>query len=126
MKKLSKDTLEILNSLSWFLMDAMWMLSSFKFAYMLIIPTVLSGIILVFKEKQYDGVLISLAAFFWSVMNSIWLVGESMKLTWYLPICKTFFALGIGSLITGIIISNDATKTLSTFKRLRFKKLIAN
>ena len=126
MKKVTKDMLEILNSLSWFLMDAMWMLSTFKFAYMLIIPTLVSGILLVFKEKQYVGILIALAAFFWSVMNSIWLVGESMKLNWYLPVCKTFFALGIGTLITGIIISNDVTKTLSTFKRLRFKKLLTN
>jgi hypothetical protein len=121
MKKVSKEILEIINSLSWLLMDAMWMLNELEFSYAFIIPTVFSGFWLLFKEDKFDGFLVAFAALMWSVMNSIWLIGETLNMPGYLVACKIGFLLGVSSLVTGLLLSKDITKTLGAFKRFKVK-----
>lgn len=123
MQKISKDFLEIINSLSWLMMDAMWMLNDLNFSYAFIVPTVLSGVWLIFKESKVDGYLVAMAALFWSLMNSIWLIGETLELSHYLVACKACFLLGVSSLIVGLLISKDISKTMAVFKRFRVKEL---
>lgn len=122
MQKISKDLLEIINSLSWLFMDAMWMLNELNWSYAFITPTLVSGSLLVLKEKDFGTLLVAFAALMWSVMNSMWLLGETMGLGHYLLFCKVCFVVGVSSLILGLILSKDLATTLRSFKRLRIKK----
>lgn len=124
MNKVSKELLEIINSLSWLLMDAMWMLNTLEWSYSFIIPTVLSGFWLLFKEEKLDGLLVAFAALMWSVMNSIWLLGETLNMPGYLFACKVCLVFGLGSLVTGLLLSKDLTQTVSAFKRFRIKGVV--
>ena len=99
MKKVSKEILEIINSLSWLLMDAMWMLNELELSYAFIIPTIFSGFWLLFKEEKFDGFLVAFAALMWSLMNSIWLLGETLNVPSYLVACKICFLLGVSSFL---------------------------
>ncbi|MBD63728.1 MAG: hypothetical protein CME62_00850 [Halobacteriovoraceae bacterium] len=124
MKNISKDQLEIINSFSWFFMDALWMTEYIPLSYACILPTILSGIILMFKEEQRSGILVAFSALAWSIMNSIWLVGETQGMNDYLIFCKIIFVLGVASLLIAITISKDLTQTLALFRRLKLKKKI--
>lgn len=124
MNRVSRELLEIMNSLSWLLMDAMWMLNALEWSYSFIIPTVLSGFWLLFKEEKFDGFLVAFAALMWSVMNSIWLLGETLNMPGYLFACKLCLVIGLGSLVTGLLLSKDISQTMSAFKRFRIKGVV--
>lgn len=106
-------------------MDALWMLDSLNLSYFFIAPTLISGIWLIFKEKSTDGFLVALAALLWSLMNSVWLLGETLALPNYFIVCKICFVMAIGSLITGLLLSKDVAKTMSAFKRFRVKEVLS-
>ena len=48
----SKDALDTLNSMSWFMMDAFWMLEKTSLGKIFVLPTILSGLLLLYIEKR--------------------------------------------------------------------------
>ena len=92
-----------------------------ELSYICIVPTVITGFILIFKEKSLPSVLVAGSAFLWAGMNSLWLIGDSLNLSWYMPYCNIMFFAGILCMVVALIISNDITKTLSAFRRFKLR-----
>lgn len=123
MDSLNKYYLEIINSIAWLLMDASWMMQFHFFAYLMIIPTILSGVLLIFKEDQAPGYLLALAVLSWSVMNSIWLVSETFVNIEIMFYAKFSFFIGIISLVIGMLISSRPVDFLRRFSRSSIKSI---
>jgi hypothetical protein len=117
----SKDVLDSVNSVSWFLMDACWMLQAEKISVMMIVPTILSGIFLVYIEKRVSVTFINLAILSWICMNVSWMFSEVLNLSSYLVMAKTFFGVGCLFILLAVIKSNSVSDTFSHFKRFRIK-----
>lgn len=118
---ISKDLLDSLNSVSWFLMDASWMLQAEEISIFMILPTVLSGIILCYIEKRRTHTLINIAILSWICMNISWMFSEVLALSSYLTIAKVFFVTGCLFVILALITSENVSETFSHFKRFRIK-----
>ena len=118
---LSKDVLDTMNSFSWFLMDAAWMLQAREISMAMIVPTVISGVLLCFIEKRKALMSINIAILCWICMNISWMFSDLFTQNHYLLIAKTFFGLGILFIVTAIVTSKNISDTFSHFKRFRIK-----
>lgn len=116
---LSKDMLDTVNSASWFLMDASWMLQAEKISVMMIVPTVVTGLCLVYIEKRKTVTLINLAILTWICMNVSWMFSEVLEIPFYLTIAKSLFGLGLAFILGAVLVSGSLTETFSHFKRFR-------
>ena len=121
MKSTSKNSLDITNSFAWFFMDAFWMTESLTLSYLCIAPTVITGFLLIFKEDNTSSYLVAISAFLWAAMNSLWLLGDTLSLINYLVFCKVMFMGGILCMAVAILISNDVSKTLLSFRRFKLR-----
>ena len=117
----SKDVLDTMNSFSWFLMDAAWMLQAREVSMAMILPTVISGVLLCFIEKRKALVFINIAILCWICMNISWMFSDLFTQNHYLIIAKTFFGLGILFIIIAVATSENISDTFSHFKRFRMK-----
>ncbi len=120
--KFEKNQIEFTNSVLWFAMDAMWMYSWVKAAYILSVPTVLTGLWMIFKSSDFDAKLIDLACFFWILMNITWLCAEELKIQELVVASKFSFILGMISMSLAFIISSDSKKLILLFRRFKFRK----
>lgn len=116
---LSKDMLDTVNSASWFLMDASWMLQAEKISVMMIVPTVVTGLCLVYIEKRKTVTLINLAILSWICMNVSWMFSEVLEIPFYLTVAKSLFGLGLAFILGAVLVSGSLTETFSHFKRFR-------
>ncbi len=119
----SKDILDTMNSFSWFLMDASWMLQAREISMMMILPTVLSGLLLCFIEKRRSLTFINIAILSWICMNVSWMFSDIFDGDYYLLIAKSFFGIGIFFIIIALATSENISDTFSHFKRFRIKKI---
>ena len=119
---LSKDFLDTLNSLSWFFMDALWMLGQTNLAEIMIPVTILSAICLIYIEKKISLFFINLGILFWILMNVTWMISEARPNVLTLVTPKTFFVLGLLSIIVSVFTTQNIKETFSHFKRFRIKK----
>ena len=118
-----KDVLDTLNSVSWFLMDASWMLENEAVSLTMIIPTILTGACLCYIEKRRTVVFINCAILSWICMNVCWMLSETWEEGAYLTAAKTLFVLGVGFVAAAIASSDSVAETFSHFRRFRsFKK----
>lgn len=124
MEKVAKENLEMVNTLSWLMMDATWMMNFLEFSYVLTIPTVLTGAYLIFLEDGLDGYLVACAALMWSLMNSLWLLGENLQIPGYLIVCKICFVIGVTLLLLGLSVTKDRAKMLQVFSRFKIKGIV--
>lgn len=118
---ISKDILDTVNSFSWFLMDASWMLQEKEISIAMILPTVLSAILLCFVEKRKTVIFINIAILSWICMNVSWMFSDILALPFYLTMAKIFFGVGIAFIILAIATSENISDTFSHFKRFRLK-----
>jgi hypothetical protein len=118
---ISKDLLDSTNSVSWFLMDASWMLGVEELSIFMILPTVLSGLILCYIEKRRTHTLINIAILCWICMNISWMFSEVLEINSYLTLAKIFFATGSLFVILALLTSENISETFSHFKRFRIK-----
>lgn len=119
----SKDVLDTINSVCWFFMDASWMLQVKEISIAMIIPTVLTGLILVYMEKRKSHTFINLAILSWICMNVSWMFSDILAIPFYLTLAKALFTLGL-LLITGAIVSSEnLPETFSHFRRFRIKAI---
>jgi hypothetical protein len=118
---MSKDLLDTLNSVSWFLMDASWMLQTEQLSLLMIIPTILSGLFLCYIEKRRTHSLINIAILCWICMNISWMFSEVLELPIYLSVAKGLFVAGCSFIAIAIITSENISDTFSHFRRFRIK-----
>jgi hypothetical protein len=118
---ISKDLLDSTNSVSWFLMDASWMLGVEELSIFMILPTILSGLILCYIEKRRTHTLINIAILCWICMNISWMFSEVLEINSYLTLAKIFFATGSLFVILALLTSENISETFSHFKRFRIK-----
>lgn len=116
---ISKEVLDTINSIAWFIADAAWMLGSLKLAVLFMIPTILSGLVLLYVEKRPSILLINLAINCWIFMNTLWILIDVYPgdITYYGS--RAFFGLGILSIVLAGLLSQNLQETFSHFKRFR-------
>lgn len=119
-----KNILDTLNSLSWFAMDASWMLQVREISLLMIIPTILSGFLLCFMEKKKTLTLINVAILSWICMNVSWMFSDIFGSQIYLTLAKGFFATGLFFIMLAVYFSRNLSETFSHFKRFRLKKFM--
>lgn len=117
-----KEVLDTVNSLSWFLMDGFWMLGLPKVGYIFILPTLITGFLLLFVEKRPAVTLINVAIFFWILMNTFWMLSESLQNPTLLLASRMSFGLGGASILIAAFVSKDLRDTFSHFRRFRVLK----
>ncbi len=118
----NKDILDTINSISWFFMDAFWMLQMKQFSFAFIFPTVLTGIFLCYIEKRLSVSFINFAIMCWICMNVSWMFSDMLGLTYYLTVAKACLALGLCFILASVISSKNVSETFSHFRRFRLMK----
>ena len=118
-----KDIVETLNSLTWFAMDAAWMLEYKDASLILIIPTIMTGLILCFMEKKKSLTLINISILCWICMNISWMLSELIPSRNLLGLAQGCMVVGISTMGIAIYLSNDRSETFFHFKRSRVKKM---
>lgn len=118
---ISKDLLDSMNSVSWFLMDASWMLQVEELSLFMILPTVLSGLFLCYIERRKTHTLINIAILSWICMNISWMFSEVREIPEFLLAAKVLFVTGCFFVILALFNSENISETFSHFKRFRIK-----
>jgi hypothetical protein len=112
----SKDALDTLNSISWFLMDAFWMLEKTSFGKIFVLPTIVSGLLLLYIEKRRTVFWINLAINSWIWMNTFWMFER-------LPLARVSFGFGLLCVFAAILEAKSLRETFSHFRRFRILNL---
>jgi hypothetical protein len=118
----SKDILDTANSLCWFAADASWMLGVVSLGLFFMIPTIISGILLLYIEKRKPVIFINVAINCWILMNSFWMLSEGQPDGPYGVYSKVFFALGVMAVFIASLLSKNLADTFSHFRRFRVLK----
>lgn len=122
-KKLSAYTkyqiVDILNSLSWLLMDASWLyrFSGLSGVSMVILLT--TGSLICVQSKSISETLSHTALYLWMWMNSLWMLSD---LYGYKPLeyyAKLLFPLSIISLLISFLLSSSWPAISKNFSRFR-------
>jgi len=121
---LTKSALDTINSVSWFAMDASWMLESSEISCVMLIPTIMSALCLCYIEKRRAVTFINLAILSWICMNVSWMFSELLTGDHYFATAKAFFTLGLVFVALAIVTSDNLTETFSHFRRFRIKALV--
>jgi hypothetical protein len=112
----SKDTLDTANSVSWFLMDALWMLNLTSWGMFFLFPTLLTGLALLYIEKRRSVFWINLAINCWIWMNTLWMFDQ-------IPWARTAFFCGLLFIAIAILEARSLRETFSHFRRFRILPL---
>ena len=116
---ISKDVLDTLNSVFWFGADAFWMLGSINTAIAFMIPTILTGLSLLYIEKRRPVLFINIAINCWIFMNTMWILTDVLSSDFIYIASRVFLGLGVLAMITAGFISNNLQDTFSHFRRFR-------
>lgn len=117
---LSRATADIINSLSWFFMDAFWMLQFPKICVCCILPTALSGIgLLLTNGKNRPLMLMDISTNCWIWMNFFWILQDMWGLEFMMPYVKILTLVGIACLIAAVKTSNDIKALFKHFGPFR-------
>jgi hypothetical protein len=119
----SKDALDTVNSLTWFLMDAFWMLGTPNIAFIFVLPTLLSGLGLLYIEKRRTVFWINLSINCWIWMNTLWMMSDLLQNPEMLLVARGVFALGLLFIIFAVKSSDNLRETFSHFRRFRLMKI---
>lgn len=119
---ISKEILDTVNSVSWFFADAFWMLDYLNIGVGLMIPTIVSGLCLLYVEKRHSLLFINIAINCWIWMNTLWMASDMDLEGGYLLAAKVFFILGAICILLAALTSKNLKETFSHFKRFRFKQ----
>ncbi len=111
-----KDALDTLNSVSWFMMDAFWMLEKTSLGKVFVLPTILSGILLLYIEKRRTVFWINLAINSWIWMNTFWMYER-------LALARISFGFGLLCVVAAILEAKSLRETFSHFRRFRILNL---
>ena len=113
----SRGTVDILNSLSWFFMDAFWMLQLPKACVCCIVPTAVTGIALLFTNKKNRPLmLMDISTNCWIWMNFFWILQDMWELDYMMPYVKILTIIGIVCLLVAVKMSGDLSELFCTFR----------
>ena len=79
----------------WLLKDTCWMMEWRLLGVLMIIPTVLMALYILFKSKGYNEFYINLAICFWIAANSYWMCSEFFGFVEYKDFAGIPFVLGM-------------------------------
>ena len=119
MKYLSKkqeEKVELINCASWLCLDAGWMFGLQILCYGLIIPTLITGFILILGVKGLSLKLANGGIFLWSMMNILWMGSEFLEMDSLLYVAYGCFFIGSGLVLGVLLLRPDIKKPL--IKRL--------
>jgi hypothetical protein len=120
---ISKEALDTINSMTWFMMDAFWMLGATHVAGFFILPTILSGLFLLYIERRRTVFYINLAINCWIFMNTMWMLSEFSQNSNWLVGSRVAFVAGLGFIAMAVRSSDDLRETFSHFRRFRLLKI---
>lgn len=92
--KLSNRLIENIHVGLWLIKDMCWMLESKLLGCIMIAPTILAALFIIYKSQKDTELWVNLAVFCWILANSTWMLVEFFQLKtklYSLP----FFILGI-------------------------------
>lgn len=116
-----KDLFDTVNSLSWFFMDACWMVGLYSAAFFLAPFVVLSSIALVVIDRRPAFVAINLGILSWVFMNLTWMLSDVGERDFWLLVSRGFFAAGLVTIGAAVTLSKNLRETFSQFRRFRIK-----
>lgn len=118
--QVSRGTVDILNSLSWFFMDAFWMLQLPKACVCCIVPTAITGAALLFTNtKNKPLVLMDISTNCWIWMNFFWILQDMWELDYMMPYVKALTIIGIVCLLAAVKMSGDLKELFVHFGPFR-------
>lgn len=120
---LSKDALDTINSVAWFFMDAFWMLGAGGIALAFVLPTLLTGLGLLYIEKRRTVFWINLAINCWIWMNTLWMMSDLFQNPELLLVARGVFGLGLVFIALAVKSSENLKETFSHFRRFRLLKI---
>lgn len=95
-------------------------------AYALLVPTILSGVCLVYIEKRVPVFFINLAILSWIFMNSLWMISDISEIACFRTGAIVAFGLGLVFIGAAFATSRTIKETFSHFKRFRTPKWTRN
>ena len=111
-------------TITWFAMDACWMLDSRLLALTLAVPTVLLSLLVFrFVKRTPPSWLVTAAMTSWACMNVLWMSHDFELIGWGLLAGKAFLALGFGLVAAALVVGRSEAWVLLTtrFRRLRLR-----
>lgn len=123
---LSKDALDTTNSVAWFFMDAFWMLGLTGAGLFFILPTVLTGLGLLYIEKRPAVFRINIAINCWIWMNTLWMLSDALKAPGLLVYARAMFAAGVLCILAALAQAGNIRETFSHFRRFRTPRWLDN
>ena len=118
---LTREGIDIINSICWLFMDALWMFDLPKAGLMFGIPTLLTGLMLLFRERNRSANWINLATNCWIVMNVLWMMSDTFPATGsvYLTASKSALLLGVVFVVIGAYHTGSITGAIAHYKRYK-------
>ncbi len=116
---IAKDSLDTINSVAWFFMDAFWMLGLAKVGLFFIIPTVLTGLCLLWLEKRPVLFKINVGINCWILMNVTWMLSDAYKMPRLLGYSRGMFVVGVLFIAAAGLQSGNIRETFSHSRRFR-------
>src|SRR5687767_9358517 len=100
-----KDLLDTVNSLSWFLMDAAWMMGFIRLALLVSPLVVLSATALTLIDRRPALVAINGGIMAWIFMNMSWMISDVGDKAFWLALSRGFFVLGAALIVAAAALS---------------------
>lgn len=113
------SVLNIINSLVWFCMDALWLFNYKTLPSICMIIMLTTGAYLCFKGKVLSEVCADTALFLWMWMNSLWMLSDLYNAPHFLFYAKLFFPAGLVFIIISIITNKSVSSIGKHFSRFR-------
>lgn len=116
---------ETAGSITWFLMDASWMLELRTPALALAAPTVLLALVaFAYADRTIASMFVTAAMAAWAAMNVAWMAHDLGAADRGLVLARVFFSAGIACLTVALVASRGAgiESVLRRFRRLRINR----
>ena len=99
------------------------MLGAGKIALMFILPTIATGLGLLYIERRKTVLFINLAINCWIWMNTLWMMSDLFQHPALLVTARAIFGLGLVFIACAIRSSDNLRETFSHFRRFRALKV---
>jgi uncharacterized membrane protein YhdT len=113
--------LEVLNSVTWFIMDGSWMLDYQSVAYFFAFPTIITGFFAIFISRKAVDKGINFTILAWILMNVSWLLSEANPWIKENNICLALFFISLGSMLVTFVLSDYSLESFRRLRRLRIR-----
>ena len=118
---LTREGIDTLNSICWLLMDAFWMFGLPKIGLILGIPTFITALMLLQRERRSTGVWINLSTICWIGMNVFWMLSDTYSAyeQAYLNGSKITLLIGVILVTIGAYRNGNLMNVVAHYKRYK-------